>query len=177
MGRGWAWGEREEAERGRRLARARRTASPRRPPRTYDPRGGRRMVTRIVDFAPGGHAKPRGKPPRITVWLNTHTRPCTLNHWPPGPAKSRPTNQWLSGYIRKGDGVLKEPTVRTTWAVPKVDRTARIARSEKWTASRRPHHRNGRPGFTVRGWTQIFPRMFLLDFWYYGGYHALALVI
>jgi hypothetical protein len=52
---------------GRRLAGARRTASPRRPPRTYDPRGGRRMVMRIANFAPGGHEKPLGQPPRITV--------------------------------------------------------------------------------------------------------------
>jgi hypothetical protein len=73
--------------------------------------------------------------------------------------KNRPTDQWLRGYITSGDGVLKEPTVRTTWAVPKADRTARIARSGKRTVRARPRHRNGRSGFSLRGWTRIYPRM------------------
>jgi hypothetical protein len=95
--------------------------------------------------------------------MNTHTRPRTLSRWPSGPAKSRPTTQWLSGYVTKSDGGINEPTVRTTWAVPESDRTARIARSKQRTATERPRHRNGRPGFSLRGWTRIYPRMLLLD--------------
>jgi hypothetical protein len=43
-----------------------------------------------------------------------HGTPRTLSRRQPGPGKSRPTDQRLSGYIRKGDGALKEPTARTT---------------------------------------------------------------
>jgi hypothetical protein len=114
-------------------------------------------------FTPGGHAKQREQPPRVTVRFCDHIQPRTLSRWPSGPAKSRPTNQWLGGYVTKGDGGLNEPTVRTTWAVPKSDRTARIARSGKRTAHARPRHQNGRPGFLLRGWTRIYPRMLLLD--------------
>jgi hypothetical protein len=37
------------------------------------------MRRRNDDYTPGGHAKPRVQPPRITVRLGIHTRPPTLN--------------------------------------------------------------------------------------------------
>jgi hypothetical protein len=79
---------------------------------------------------------------------STNRATCSLARWRPGPVRSRPTDQWLSGYITNGDGVPKEPTVGTMWIGPKCDPTVGSSRSGKRTASVQPHRWNGRSGFS-----------------------------